>query len=137
MENREEFLSEILIRVQRNYMHMVEIERLTKDMGDALSRNDKESMELLLKMRGEEMDQAGTIKNEIQTITSVLDGEEKEKFDSWLSGRDEPAPDCFEAKKIAELSAQTRQTLNRTIDLDKVLNIKVAGNKSYYQTAVS
>ena len=76
MENREEFLSEVLIRVQRNYVHMVEIERLTKDMADSLSRNDKESVELLLKMRGEEMDQVSTAKHEIQTILEALDLED-------------------------------------------------------------
>ena len=32
MENREELLMEILKRVQRNYRHMVEIERVTKEM---------------------------------------------------------------------------------------------------------
>lgn len=137
MENREEFLSEILRRVQRKYVHMVEIERLTKDMGEALSRNDKESLELLLKMRGEEMDKAGTTKSEIQTIVEALDDEEKEKFNSWLNGKNEPEPDCLEARKIAELSGQTQQILNRTINLDKVLNSKVAGNKSYYQSATS
>ncbi len=44
MENREELLMEILKRVQRNYRHMVEIERVTKEMADALSRNDQESV---------------------------------------------------------------------------------------------
>lgn len=136
MENKEEFLSEVLIRVQRNYVHMVEIERLTKDMADSLSRNDKESVELLLKMRGEEMDQASTTKNEIQTILEAMDTKEKEKFRSWLNGGGEKKfePDSFEARKIAELSGQTQQVLNRTINLDKVLNSKVAGRESYYQT---
>ena len=136
MENKEEFLTEVLIRVQRNYVHMVEIERLTKDMADSLSRNDKESVELLLKMRGEEMDQASTSKHEIQTILEALDSEEREKFRSWLNGggQEQYAPDSFEARKIAELSGQTRQVLNRTISLDKVLNSKVAGKESYYQT---
>ena len=86
MENKEEFLTEVLIRVQRNYVHMVEIERLTKDMADSLSRNDKESVELLLKMRGEEMDQASTAKHEIQTILEAMDGEEQKKLRSWLNG---------------------------------------------------
>ena len=133
MENKEEFLSEILIRVQRNYVHMVEIERLTKDMADSLSRNDQESVELLLKMRGEEMEQAGSTKQEIQTILEALDADEKEKFRSWLNGENKYEPDCFEAMKIAELSGQTQQVLNRTISLDKVLNSKVAGKESYYQ----
>lgn len=133
MENIEEFLSEILRRVQRNYVHMVEIERLTKDMADSLSRNDKESVELLLKMRGEEMDQARSTKQEILTILEAMDTEEKEKFRSWLNGEKKYEPDSFEARKIAELSSQTQQVLNRTISLDKVLNTKVAGKESYYR----
>lgn len=133
MENREEFLSEILRRVQRNYVHMVEIERVTKDMADSLSRNDKESVQLLLKMRGEELENAGEIKREIQLLLQALDDEEKEKFRSWLNADQKYEPDCFEAKKIAELSGQTQQVLKRTVALDKVLNSKVAGKESYYQ----
>lgn len=137
MENREEFLAEILRRVQRNYMHMVEIERLTKDIGDSLSRNDKESVQLILKMRGEEMDKYGTTKREIEIILDAADGEEKEKFLSWLKGENKYEPDGPEIKKIVELSGKTRQLLKRTIDLDKVLNMKVAGTKSYYQAVTS
>ena len=33
MENKEELYSEILKRVQRNYVHMAEIERITKELG--------------------------------------------------------------------------------------------------------
>lgn len=136
MENKEEFLTEILIRVQRNYVHMVEIERLTKDMADSLSRNDKESVELLLKMRGEEMDKASTVKHEIQTIIEAMDVKEREMLCSWLNGEngEKYEPDSFEARKIAELGSQTQQVLKRTISLDKVLSSKVAGKKSYYQT---
>ncbi|EOS34473.1 hypothetical protein C808_05120 [Lachnospiraceae bacterium M18-1] len=133
MENREEFLTEVLRRVQRNYVHMVEIERLTKDMGASLSRNDRESVELLLKMRGEEMDQAGEVRQEIRTILEAVDEEERKKFRSWLNGENTYEPDSFEARKITELSKQTQQVLNRTISLDKVLNSKVAGKESYYQ----
>lgn len=137
MQNKEEFLSEILRRVQRNYVHMVEIERLTKDIGDSLSRNDKESVELLLRMRGEEMELAGSTKREIQLILEAMDGEEMKKFRSWLNGEKKYEPDSFETRKIAELSSQTQQVLQRTISLDKVLNSKVAGKESYYQTATS
>lgn len=133
MENKEEFLSEILRRVQRNYVHMVEIERLTKEMADSMSRNDKESIELLLKMRGDEMEHAGETRREIQMLIQALEGEEKEKFRSWLNADQKHEPDTFEAKKIMELSRQTNQVLSRTISLDKVLNSKVAGKESYYQ----
>lgn len=134
MENREEFLSELLRRIQRNYVHMVEIERLTKDMAESFSRNDRESVQLLLKMRGEEMERAGEVKREIQVILQVLEGEEKEKYRSWLNAEQKYEPGSFEEKKIMELSGQTQQVLKRTISLDKVLNSKVAGKESYYQT---
>ena len=134
MDNREEFLSEILRRVQRKYVHMIEIERLTKDMGHSLSRNDRESAELILNMRGQEMEQAETVKRELQIILQAMDGEEKEKMGSWLKGEETYEPDCFEARKIVELSAQTQQVLNRTISLDKALNVKLAGKSSYYYT---
>lgn len=137
MKNKEEFLAEILRRVQRNYIHMVEIERLTKEMGDSLARNDRESVELLLKMRGEEMEQAGTAKREIQTILEAMNGEEKEKFRSWLNGESKYEPEDFESRKIAELSSQTQHILKRTISLDKVLNTKIAGKDSYYQAVSS
>lgn len=134
MANKEEFLSEILKRMQRNYVHMVEIERVTKDMAESFSRNDKESVELLLKMRGEELEQAGQIKHEIQVLLEALDSEERERVRSWLNTDHKYEPDSFEAKKIVELSGQIKQVLKRTVSLDKVLNSKVAGKESYYQT---
>lgn len=134
MENREEFLSEILKRIQRNYVHMVEIERLTKDMAESFSRNDKESVQLLLKMRGEEMERAGEVKREIQLLLEALDSGEKEKYRSWLNAEEKHEPDSFEEKKIMEISRQTQQVLSRTVSLDKILNSKVAGKESFYQT---
>lgn len=134
MVNKEEFLSEILRRVQRNYVHMVEIERVTKDMAESFSRNYKESVELLLKMRGEELERAGEVKREIQMLIQALEGKEKEKVRSWLNVDNKYEADSFEAKKIVELSGQIQQVLNRTVSLDKVLNSKVAGKESFYQT---
>lgn len=134
MENREELLSEILRRVQRNYVRVVEIERLTKELGTALSRNDQESAQLIVRMRQDELEQAGEIRQEIQMLLRSLDSEECKKFKSWLSGESQYEPDSFEAKKIVEISGQFNQVLNRTIGLDKAINQKIAGKDSYYHT---
>lgn len=134
MENQEELLTEVLKRVQRNYVHMVEIERVTKDLAEAMSRNDQESVQLLMKMRQEELEQFGETKQEIRLLTEA-GGEEKEKIKSWLNGEDEYQPENFEARKIKELSCQIKQVLNRTISVDKVLSMKVTGKDSYYQSA--
>ena len=132
MENKEELYSEILKRVQRNYVHMAEIERITKELGSALSSNDRESVHLLLKMRQSEMDLASEVKQEIQLLIRS-GGDEKEKLLSWLQGEAKEQPESFEEKKILELSCQLRQVIKRTKEIDKVLNSRLAGKDSYYQ----
>ena len=134
MESKEELMSEVLKRVQRNYVHMAEIERMTKELGDALSRNDQESAQLLIKMRQEEMDLISETKGEIRLLIQAS-GDEQEKLLSWLKGESVYPPDSFEEKKIVELSAQLLQILNRTIERDRMVNSKVAGKDSYYQSA--
>lgn len=134
MENREELYTEILKRVQRNYRHMVEIERVTKELADALSRNDQESVQLLMKMRQEELEQFMETKQEIRMLVEAGGGE-KEKLKSWLQGEDKHQPEGFEEKKLLEISMQIRQILKRTIDIDKMFNSRVAGKDSYYQSA--
>jgi len=134
MENREELLMEILKRVQQNYRHMVEIERVTKEMADALSRNDQESAQLLMKMRQDELERFLDSKREIQMLIEV-GGEDKEKLRSWLNAESKYQPEAFGEKKILELSTQLQQVLKRTIDVDKVFNSRVAGKDSYYQAA--
>lgn len=135
MENRAELLTEILRRVQRNYVRVVEIERLTKELGDALSRNDQEAAQLIVRMRQDELEQANETRQEIQMLLRPLDGEESNRIKNWLSGENRYEPDCFEAKKIVELSSQFNQVLNRTIGIDKAINQKLAGKDSYYHAA--
>lgn len=135
MEKKEELLSEILKRVQRNYVRVVEIERLTKELGAALSRNDQESAQLLVRMRQDEMEQANETKQEVRLLLQSADGEEQKKLRSWLLGETRYEADSFEAKKIAEISGQLNQALNRTISVDKAINLKLAGKDSYYRAA--
>lgn len=134
MENREELYSEILKRVQRNYMHMAEIERITRELGTALSGNDRESAQLLIRMRQSEMDLASEVKQEIQMFIRSA-GDEKERLLSWLKGEAKETPESFEEKKIVELSNQLRQVTRRAVEADKAINSRLAGKDSYYQKA--
>lgn len=134
MDNRKELLSEILKRVQRNYRHVAEIERLTKELGDALSRNDHDSAQLLLKMRGDEMDEATQTKYEIQLLVQDVDEEARQTVEVWLKGEEAGDLQEFEAAKIRELSAQIIQAVSRTRALDRTISSRMAGEKSYYHS---
>lgn len=134
MDNRKELLSEILKRVQRNYRHVVEIERLTKELGDAFSRNDHDSAQLLLKMRGDEMDEATQTKYEIQLLVQDVDEGARQTVEAWLKGKEAGDLQEFEAAKIRELSAQIIQAVSRTRGLDRTISSRMAGEKSYYHS---
>ena len=119
MDNRKELLSEILKRVQRNYRRIVEIERLTKELGEAFSRNDHDSAQLLLK---------------IQTLVFDVDEEKRHDVEAWLRGEESGDLQEFEAAKIWELSSQIKQTVKRTMTLDKAISSRMAGDNSYYHS---
>lgn len=134
MGEREELLAELMRQVQRKYMQFLEIEKLTKELGDALSGDDRESIQLFLEMRQDAMDKADEIERDINAILGAVDVPMLEKMQQLLDWKREfPKEEtAFEAKKIRELSSQIRNCLERTIVLDKRISKKLAGNDSYY-----
>ena len=52
---------EVMKLLQQNYKHMLEINQLTKELADTLSRGDRESAGIFLKMRDGEMEKADEI----------------------------------------------------------------------------
>ena len=51
-----EYLEEIAGKLEKKYTGFVEIYRLTKELDDLLKNNDRDSVNMIMKMRGEEMD---------------------------------------------------------------------------------
>ena len=64
----EELLMEVLSQSRKKYGCVSEIGRMTKELAEALSRNDKVSAQLLLEMRGEEMAKADTCEKNIRLL---------------------------------------------------------------------
>lgn len=134
MENRTEFLTEVLRLQQRNYVQMTEIEKLTKEIGDSLSRSDKESVQILLGMRADEMEKASETKRGIHAILQAADIRTREEIRALLNGSERSGMEDFESGKIFELGRQIQRVLERTIALDKAISCKLAGTDSYYKT---
>ena len=111
----------------------MEIERLTKELGDALSSDDRESVQLLFGMRKEEMDKAGEGRERIITILEALEETDQAELRAILNEEDVQKAEDFESRKIIELNGQIKNVLNRTISIDKVISRKLAGEHSYYQ----
>lgn len=134
MENRTELLEEVMRQVQKEYVHIVEIESLTKELGNTLARDDRESVQMLLELRQGEMEQADEAKRAVQEILGVVDADMRRLLIKLLEGQDAPAETgSFEETKIAELSHLIKKYLKEIIQIDKVISCKLAGKDSYYE----
>lgn len=130
----EELLIEILKQSKRNFNHVNEIFRLTRELGDALSRNDKVSAQLLLGMRGEEMAGADSCKRNIQLLLEQTGIQDAERLECLLSENGEENPEsCMKLiKQIRDINDKVKNILRDTIVVDKQVSRKLAGEDSYY-----
>ena len=128
----ESMLLEILKEMQKKYQCMNEIERITREVGEFLSRNDQTSVQMLLGMRQDEMDKSDAIDKNIRCLTSVLTSEEAVQVESWIKGQENWNPGGEISKKIMEKGKNIQQILKRTIDIDKHISTRIAGTQSFY-----
>ncbi|WP_349669168.1 hypothetical protein [Lacrimispora sp.] len=126
-------LLEILKEMQKKYQCMAEIERITREVGDFLSRNDQTSVQMLLGMRQDEMDKVDVFNRNIKCLISVLSPEEAVKVDDWMKGQENWIPDSQISEKVIEKGKNIQQILKRTIEIDRFISTRIAGTHSFYK----
>ena len=130
MEEKD-ILQKILIYLQKRYNGFNEIKNVTKQLQDALQYDDVVTIRMLISMRQEEMDRIDRIDQEYQVVWSNLtegqrNGLEKGEFSSF-------SPENFPLlEKIKEIEQKNRNLLMNLIAQDKIVNRKLAGDKTYY-----
>ena len=125
-------LLEILKEMQKKYQCMAEIERITREMGDFLSRNDQTSVQMLLGMRQDEMDKVDVFNRNINCLISILSSEEALKVDDWVKGQENWNSESPISEKVIEKGKNIQQILKRTIETDKFISTRIAGTHSFY-----
>lgn len=126
-------LVEILKEMQKKYMFIAEIERITREMGDALSRNDRESVQMLLGMRQDEMNKADVCTRNIECLISALSPDEGSQVRELLNGKGGGKPGSLTAEMLEEKGKSIQFVLKRTIEADRLISIRLSGKDSYYQ----
>jgi hypothetical protein len=130
----DDMLLEILKVMQKKYQSIVEIERITKDMGECLSRNDRTSVQMLLEMRQDEMDRVSTCEKSLDCLITALPSEVIPQVLNWTKGNVEQNFENPFAQKLVEKGKNIQIILKRTIDIDRHISQKLAGKDSYYKS---
>ena len=71
-QNYGELLTEIAKILQKKYAHMSEISRLTAEMAEELSRDDRVSVQMTLGMRGEELEKVRECDHKLHLFLSSV-----------------------------------------------------------------
>lgn len=134
MESEDDIVLEILKVYQKKYGIISEIHRLTEELGNLLSRDDRISTQIILNMRQEEMDKAHKCNHTVALLEDALDVEQRQHLKTVM---DEKNGKQFavnsKEEKLYEIYKNTREVLARTVELDKRINKRLAGDNSYYK----
>lgn len=130
----QELLVEILKQLQRRYQAVNEVFRVTKEMADVLSRDDRVAAQMLLEMRQEELEHLSESEEKIYILLECVDQQERLKLLALLKGEQKASVEAsFEEKKIGEIGENIRRSLEKTVELDRVISVKLAGKDSFYK----
>ncbi|MCQ4726605.1 hypothetical protein NE664_08035 [Anaerotignum faecicola] len=122
---------EITAKLQKKYGRVIEIGRLTDELTEALSRNDKQSVNMVLSMRGEEMDAVDTLDLEIGKFVAALPPNQRDAVNNADGGADVPD----DIKKVISLKSMIHNQLGKIIEKDSRISRKIAGGSSFYSKA--
>lgn len=130
-------VTSILFEVMKQYQKRLgifsEIYRLTQEIDQLLAANDRGSSQLVLQMRQEEMDLADQCGEDLAYLQNSL---ERDEYNRLMQILESPQGENFverpEEKKIFEINRQIKQVIQKTVELDKRLNMRIAGKDSFY-----
>lgn len=130
----QELWTELLKQMQRRYGTVDEVFRVTKELTDALSRDDRMAAQMLLEMRQEELDHFSESEEKIYMLLECVDQQEREEILKLLKGERKASPEAsFEEKKIGEIGENIRRNLEKVLELDRVISVRLAGKDSFYK----
>ncbi len=119
----EKIVMDALVQMKRTGNLLNEVEDLTRQLGQAIDRNDQVSMQMLVGMREEPLDKLRAADQAIrEQLEALSGGDEAAALAAMLNGGPPAQPEERAQQLLCEQVAANRRRLNQIIELDKVLN---------------
>ena len=119
----EKIVMDALVQMKRTGNLLNEVEDLTRQLGQAIDRNDQVSMQMLVGMREEPLDKLRAADQAIrEQLEALSGGDEAAALAAMLNGGPPAQPEERAQQRLCAQVAANRRRLNQIIELDKVLN---------------
>ncbi|MCI8801738.1 MAG: hypothetical protein HFG01_00150 [Oscillibacter sp.] len=120
----------IHVQLKRIYTALNETYDLTRQLADAVDRNDQVTVQMLVAMRQEPVEKLRRGQQVLDQLKAALPPEAQGPMEELLKGTGTPAP---EEAALANQAAINQRLLKQLVDLDRIVNRKVTREKSIYQ----
>lgn len=120
---------DLTVLERKKYNYLNETLDLTQQIGSALDHNDQISLKMLLAMRQEPIMYLEELKQTIQVRRQDLPPEDQDRVQALLSGA---SPRTQEENTFVQQAATVIRLLQRVIELDRAVNLRLTGSSSIY-----
>ena len=129
----EKTVMDALVQMKRTGNLLNELLDLTQQLGQAIDRNDQVSIQMLIAMRedplGKLQDADQALRDQIETMT---DQTSAAQLASMLNGGLPAQEDSKAQQQLCSQVGANQRRLKQVMDLDRVLNQRMARDKSVY-----
>lgn len=129
---QQEKMEEILILTRRIGNLFNEVLDITMQLAEAIDRRDEVSVGLIIAMRAEPIDKLAIADYALREHLHELDEQDAQQIRAILNG-DEACATAPLEKILANQAGINLRTHRRLMELDKILNRKLAQEKSIYE----
>lgn len=129
---RSEWALEVLKFMVARRNHFDEVLRITEEISETLSRNDRVSVQMLLGMRATELEGIDKTIIGLEQFKEQLHPEAQQEIDRLLKGQEVPNQSP-EMDKIIDTANRCQRILQNIIAIDKRMSKRVAGTDSFYK----
>lgn len=120
---------DLTVLERRKYNLLSETMDLSRQLGEAMDRNDDVSLRLVIAMRQEPILGLEEVKQAIARKLESLSQEDQQRVSELAGGA---APEGGEETVYFNQAGSARRLLERVIELDRRLNRRMAGENSFY-----
>ena len=118
------------VQLKRMYAALSEALDLTRQLADAVDRDDRVAVQMLVSMRQEPTDKLAGAHRALDQQRKELPPGDAERLSALLQGA---AAETREEAPLAEQVGVNQRTLKQLVDLDRVVNRKLTREKSIYK----
>lgn len=123
---------ELLKQYQKQYRIALELERITRELEQAVGRNDHVSLHLILDMRQQSIEEMQDLRESVSRYLNRLDQSQCREAEALLKNPAKFHPESWEEEKLCETAESIKAALKKVIVIDKRINLKIADKKSFY-----